>query len=59
MRAVLTALTLTMLTPVAFAQQGYDPAVRIAVQKEAMAKLAGVSGEWRGPAKSLMRRDLA
>lgn len=37
----------------ALAQQGYDPAPRIAAQKEAMKALAFLDGEWRGPAKSL------
>ena len=37
----------------ALGQQGYDPAARIAAQKEAMAKLSAVSGEWRGPARTL------
>ena len=55
MRKTLTALVLLALAPAAIAQQGYDPAVRIAAQKEAMAKLSAVSGEWRGPAKTLMR----
>ena len=39
MRTGPIALILTIMTPLAFAQQGYDPAARIAVQKEAMAKL--------------------
>lgn len=55
MRAVLIGLSLAALAPAASAQQGYDPAARIASQKEAMTKLALVSGEWRGPAKTLMR----
>jgi hypothetical protein len=38
----------------ALAQQGYDPAPRIAAQKEAMKALAFLDGEWRGPAKSLL-----
>jgi hypothetical protein len=37
----------------AFAQQGYDPAARIAAQNAAMARLSEVSGVWRGPAKAL------
>ena len=37
----------------AFAQQGYDPAPRIAAQKEAMKALSFLDGEWRGSAKSL------
>ena len=35
------------------AQGAYDPVARAAAQKEAMAKLANVSGVWRGQAKSL------
>jgi hypothetical protein len=47
------AVALAMGAP-AMAQRGYDPAARIAAQKEAMAKLAAVSGEWRGPAKTML-----
>ena len=35
------------------AAQGYNPAPRMAAQKEAMKALAFLDGEWRGPAKSL------
>lgn len=35
------------------AQGGYDPAPRIAAQKEAMKALAMLDGEWRGEARSL------
>jgi hypothetical protein len=34
--------------------QAYDPAPRIAAQKEAMKALAMLDGEWRGPAKTLL-----
>jgi hypothetical protein len=49
--ALLCAAPLTAAP--ALAQQGYDPAPRIAAQKEAMKALAFLDGEWRGPAKSL------
>jgi hypothetical protein len=55
MRAlVLAALACAALAAVpALAQGAYDPAPRIAAQKEAMKALAFLDGEWRGPAKSL------
>ncbi len=49
---VLAGVALFGVTP-AFAQQGYDPAPRIAAQKEAMKALSFLDGEWRGSAKSL------
>lgn len=49
---VLAAAPLAFAAP-AFAQ-GYDPAPRIAAQKEAMKALAMIDGEWRGEAKTLM-----
>jgi hypothetical protein len=39
--------------PHAAAQGAYDPAPRIAAQKEAMKALSFLDGEWRGNAKSL------
>jgi hypothetical protein len=38
----------------ALAQGAYDPAPRIAAQKEAMRALDFLDGEWRGPAKTLL-----
>lgn len=56
MRSILFAAMLVAapvaLTAPAFAQ-GYDPAPRIAAQKEAMKALGGIDGEWRGEAKTL------
>jgi len=52
----LAALSLTFLAPLggpAAAQNLYDPATRIAAQREAMARLAFLDGVWRGPAWSL------
>lgn len=55
MRIVLAAVVLGVasLASPAVAQQGYDPAPRIAAQKEAMKKLAFLDGVWRGEARSL------
>jgi hypothetical protein len=39
----------------AFAQGAYDPAPRIAAQKEAMKALDMLDGEWRGEAKTLLQ----
>lgn len=48
---VLPAATLVFGAPAL--AQGYDPAPRIAAQKEAMQALDGIDGEWRGEAKVL------
>lgn len=50
--ALLVAAPLTLAAP-AFGQ-AYDPAPRIAAQKEAMKALDMLDGEWRGPAKTLI-----
>lgn len=50
--ALLVAAPLAMAAP-AFAQ-GYDPAPRVAAQKEAMKAFDMLDGEWRGPAKTLI-----
>lgn len=39
----------------ALAQGAYDPAPRIAAQKEAMRAFDFLDGEWRGPAKTLLQ----
>lgn len=56
MRTIIFSLMLAaapLATGSASAQQGYDPAPRIAAQKEAMEKLSFLDGEWRGTATSL------
>lgn len=57
MRFVTLAFMLA-IAPLALATpalaQGYDPAPRIAAQKEAMTALAMIEGEWRGEAKTLL-----
>ena len=58
MRAILAAVLLAssvfaMAAP-SLAQGAYDPAPRIAAQKEAMRALDFLDGEWRGPAKTLL-----
>lgn len=50
---VSAAFAVALTAAPASAQGAYDPAARTAQQKEAMAKLANVSGVWRGQAKSL------
>jgi hypothetical protein len=50
--AMLLAAPAALAAP-AVAQQGYDPAPRIAAQKEAMKVLSGIDGEWRGEARTL------
>jgi hypothetical protein len=50
---VLLALAPLAAVGPAFAQGAYDPAPRIAAQKEAMKALAMLDGEWRGEAKTL------
>jgi hypothetical protein len=53
MRIVHAAAVALMLAAVpAVAQGPYDPASRIAAQREAMARLAFLDGVWRGPAWS-------
>ena len=56
MRSILVAVVLVS-APLTFAApafaQAYDPAPRIAAQKEAMKALAMLDGEWRGDAKTL------
>jgi hypothetical protein len=55
-RAILSVLLLAapiVAAAPAFAQGAYNPAPRIAAQKEAMKALAFLDGEWRGPAKTL------
>lgn len=42
------------LAPQALAQGSYDPAPRIAAQKEAMKAFDFLDGEWRGPATTLL-----
>lgn len=49
---VLAAAPLVLVAPAM--AQGYDPAPRIAAQKEAMKALSRIDGEWRGEAKILM-----
>ncbi len=51
--ALIAASPLALATP-AFAQGAYDPAPRVAAQKEAMKALSFLDGEWRGPAKTLL-----
>ncbi len=56
MRPVLVALLLAAMplaAAPALAQGAYDPAPRIAAQKEAMKALAMLDGVWRGEAKTL------
>jgi len=56
MRPILVSLMLAaapLVAAPALAQGAYDPAPRIAAQKEAMEALAMLDGEWRGEAKSL------
>jgi hypothetical protein len=53
MRGVLLA-GLMAVAPPAMAQGTYDPAPRIAAQKEAMKAFDFLDGEWRGPAKTLL-----
>jgi hypothetical protein len=58
MRGILVAglmavAPLAMAAP-AMAQGAYDPAPRIAAQKEAMKAFDFLDGEWRGPAKTLL-----
>jgi hypothetical protein len=56
MRSLTLALLVcaaTLAAAPALAQGAYDPAPRLAAQKEAMKALAMLDGEWRGPAKSL------
>lgn len=56
MRRILVSLLLAAMPLVgapALAQGAYDPAPRIAAQKEAMKALAMLDGAWRGEAKSL------
>lgn len=57
MRSILLACALAVAPLVfvapALAQQGYDPAPRMAAQREAMKALDFLNGEWRGPAKTL------
>ena len=51
MRIMLAVATgLVALAAPAAAQNPYDPAVRIAAQREAMARLSFMDGIWRGPA---------
>ena len=59
--ARVAAAALILAAVPAAAQNRYDPAVRIAAQREAMARLAYMDGVWRGPAWSLTpqgRRDM-
>ena len=51
--APIAAAALALLAVPASAQNPYDPAVRMAAQREAMARLAFLDGVWRGPASSL------
>jgi hypothetical protein len=51
--ARLAALCLILAASPAVAQNRHDPAVRVAAQREAMARLAFMDGVWRGPAWSL------
>jgi hypothetical protein len=52
--ALMLAAPLSLAAP-AFAQGGYDPAPRIAAQKEAMKALAFLDGEWRGEARTVLQ----
>lgn len=51
--AMLVSAAVALATP-ALAQQGYDPAPRVAAQREALMALSGLDGEWRGEAKTLL-----
>lgn len=53
--AGLMGLTLIATAAPVMAQGAYDPAPRIAAQKEAMRALDFLDGEWRGPAKTLLQ----
>ena len=60
MRHFLLFLT-ACLAPVAVSAQSHDPAVRMAAQRDAMARLSFMDGVWRGPAWSVTpagRREL-
>lgn len=52
MSVMLAALPLSVVGPV-MAQGAYDPAPRLAAQKQAMKALAMLDGEWRGEAQTL------
>jgi len=51
--ALFAACCLFLASVPAAAQNRYDPAVRIAAQREAIARLAFMDGVWRGPAWAL------
>lgn len=57
MRAAFSAVVLA-IAPLVFATpalaQGFDPAPRIAAQKEALQAFDKIDGEWRGEAKTLL-----
>lgn len=61
LRAFGGAVLLAIASVPAVAQNPYDPAVRIAAQREAMGRLAFMDGVWRGPAWTVTtagRREL-